>query len=76
MTRPDPITNPRPPIRQDALAAFVAQKWDEPRLRQLYLGVAGTADTARQNDAIRATLGIGRDALVTEWRRWLVDQVR
>ena len=25
MTRPDPITNPRPPIRQDALAAFVAQ---------------------------------------------------
>ena len=26
MTRPDPITNPRPPIRQDALAAFVAQK--------------------------------------------------
>ena len=59
-----------------SFAAFVAQKWDEPRLRQLYLGVAGTADTARQNDAIRATLGIGRDALVTEWRRWLVDQVR
>ena len=26
MTRPDPITNPRPPFRQDALAAFVAQK--------------------------------------------------
>lgn len=26
MTRPDPITNPRPSIRQDALAAFVAQK--------------------------------------------------
>lgn len=26
MTRPDPITNPRPPIRQAALAAFIAQK--------------------------------------------------
>ena len=26
MTLPGPITNPRPSIRQDALAAFVAQK--------------------------------------------------
>ncbi|KAF0970459.1 hypothetical protein [Gordonia sp. YY1] len=59
-----------------SMAAYVADRYDEARLKRLYLGVAATSDPARQDAAIRAALGVGRDELVAGWGRWLEGQVR
>lgn len=59
-----------------SMAAYVADRYDEARLKRLYLGVAATADPARQDAAIRAALGVDRSELVAGWGRWLDGQVR
>lgn len=59
-----------------SVAAYVADRFGEDRLRELYIGVAATDDTTRQDDAIEDALGISRAELVAGWRRWLTAQVR
>ncbi|MXP21090.1 hypothetical protein GIY30_06950 [Gordonia sp. HNM0687] len=59
-----------------SVAAYVADRFGEDRLRELYLGVAATDDPARQGEAIADALGISRAELVAGWRRWLTTQVR
>lgn len=58
-----------------SLAAFVADKYGEARLRSLYRSVAAVGPQ-RQDAAISAGLGIDRARLVGQWRSWLTDQVR
>ncbi|MGW0036090.1 peptidase MA family metallohydrolase [Gordonia sp. NPDC003376] len=59
-----------------SVAAFVADRFGEARLKALYTGVAATGDTARQDVAIRAALGIDRTQLVARWRAWLEAEMR
>ncbi|GAC01659.1 hypothetical protein GONAM_31_00030 [Gordonia namibiensis NBRC 108229] len=58
-----------------SMAAYIADRYDEARLKRFYLGVAATADPTRQDAAIRAALGVSRDELITGWGRWLDGQV-
>ncbi|MDL9937373.1 hypothetical protein QSJ18_11515 [Gordonia sp. ABSL1-1] len=59
-----------------SMAAYVAQRFGEDRLKNLYLGVAATADRGRADAAVQAALGITRTRLVADWRSWLTEQVR
>lgn len=58
-----------------SMAAYIADRYDEARLKRFYLGVAATADPTRQDAAIRAALGVSRDELITGWGKWLDGQV-
>ncbi|MFT4126686.1 MAG: hypothetical protein QM662_10700 [Gordonia sp. (in: high G+C Gram-positive bacteria)] len=59
-----------------SIAAFVADRFGAAKLKSLYVGVAATGDTARQDRAIRASLGIDRATMISRWRGWLAGQVR
>ena len=59
-----------------SVAAFVADRFGEEKLKALYLGVAGTDDRGRQDKAITDSLGMTRSEFVASWRRWLSAQVR
>ncbi|MEV6139032.1 hypothetical protein AB0L63_23805 [Nocardia sp. NPDC051990] len=52
--------------------AFVAEKFDQPRLVELYRRIAaGKQDPASEDSIMRDVLGTGRDDLVADWRAWL-----
>ncbi|NMO03353.1 hypothetical protein HH308_19245 [Gordonia sp. TBRC 11910] len=59
-----------------SLAAFVAEKFGQDRLKSLYIGVAGADKTAAQDSAIVATLQLSRAQFVAQWQDWLRKQVR
>ncbi|MGV9671971.1 hypothetical protein ACWDPV_15480 [Gordonia sp. NPDC003504] len=59
-----------------SMAAFVAGRFGEEKLKSLYVGVAASGEQARQDAAIAATLGIPRDTLVGQWRAWLTRELR
>ncbi|MGV9826186.1 MULTISPECIES: hypothetical protein [unclassified Gordonia (in: high G+C Gram-positive bacteria)] len=58
-----------------SLAAFVADRYGEVRLKALYRGVAASGVVARQDVAISTALGVTRAQLVASWQRWLTEQV-
>ncbi|WP_343287185.1 hypothetical protein [Gordonia sp. SID5947] len=58
-----------------SVAAFVAARFGEAKLKALYLGVAASDDVKRQDVAIRGVLGMSRAEFVASWQRWLNDQV-
>ncbi|GAA3691791.1 hypothetical protein [Gordonia hankookensis] len=58
-----------------SVSAFVAARFGEEKLKELYVGVAGTDDVKRQDVAIRRVLGMSRAEFVASWRRWLNQQV-
>lgn len=58
-----------------ALAAYVADRYGETRLKALYRGVAASGDVGRQDNAIATALGVDRNRLIADWRRWLAEQV-
>ncbi|GAA1482860.1 hypothetical protein GCM10009624_33000 [Gordonia sinesedis] len=58
-----------------SLAAFIADRYGEDRLKKLYVQAA-SGDAAKTDPAIRAVLGTDRTRLLDEWRRWLTEQVR
>src|SRR5690606_17385000 len=58
-----------------SVAAYVADRYGEARLKKLYLGVAESAQPERRDAAIRSALGVDRTQLVADWRRWLDGQV-
>ncbi|MFT4043630.1 MAG: hypothetical protein QM673_10760 [Gordonia sp. (in: high G+C Gram-positive bacteria)] len=58
-----------------SLAAFVAGRYGEVRLKALYRGVAASGDTGRQDAAIGTALGVTRAQMVTQWQHWLAEQV-
>lgn len=59
-----------------SVAAFVADRFGEAKLKALYVGVAATGDTGRQDSAISTTLGIDRPELVRRWHAWLTENIR
>ncbi|GAB90428.1 hypothetical protein [Gordonia rhizosphera] len=59
-----------------SVAAYVAERFGEHGLKELYMGVAGTGDPARHDAAIETAIGLSRAQLVADWRRWLTEQVR
>ncbi|WP_238423411.1 hypothetical protein [Gordonia sp. 'Campus'] len=59
-----------------SLAAYVADRFDEARLKKMYIGVAASALPAAQDAAITAALGVSRDQLLAGWQRWLAGQIR
>lgn len=59
-----------------SVAAFVANRFGEQKLKALYVGVAASDDRRRQDKSISDALGIDRAELVASWRRWLSAQVR
>ncbi|MBD0860059.1 hypothetical protein IA539_02380 [Gordonia sp. zg691] len=59
-----------------SLAAYVADRFGEARLKKLYVGVAASPEAARQDAAISGALGVDRKQLLTGWRGWLDGQVR
>ncbi|MEU2040598.1 hypothetical protein [Nocardia niwae] len=55
-----------------SICAFVAEKYDRPRLVQLYLRVAGgKQDPATEDNILREVLGTTRADFVDDWREWL-----
>ncbi|GAA3963832.1 peptidase MA family metallohydrolase [Gordonia caeni] len=59
-----------------SFAAFVADRYDEERLRRMYLAVAQGGDTAATTKALEQSLGADRDELIDQWRSWLRREVR
>lgn len=57
-----------------SLAAYVADRFDEARLKKMYVGVAASALPAAQDAAITSSLGLTRAELVDGWQRWLARQ--
>lgn len=56
-------------------SAFVAEKYDERRLVQLYRRLAAQRqDAASEDRVLREVLGIGRADFVADWRGWLSAQ--
>ncbi|MFT3661955.1 MAG: hypothetical protein QM809_11295 [Gordonia sp. (in: high G+C Gram-positive bacteria)] len=57
-------------------ARFVAERFDEDRLRKMYWEAA-RADSARKADlAVEAVLGVKTAELMEQWQRWLRKEVR
>jgi hypothetical protein len=55
-----------------SVCAFVADKFDQPRLVELYRRIAaGKQDPASEDRIMREVLGTSRSDLVADWRSWL-----
>ncbi|WP_330253748.1 hypothetical protein OG874_03840 [Nocardia sp. NBC_00565] len=55
-----------------SVCAFVADKFDEPRLVELYRRIAaGKQDLGSEDRIMREVLGTSRGDLVADWRGWL-----
>lgn len=55
-----------------SICAFVAEKYDPPRLVQLYRRIAaGKQDPATEDSILREVLGTSRADFVDDWRDWL-----
>ncbi|MFE7747192.1 hypothetical protein [Nocardia sp. NPDC057455] len=55
-----------------SICAFVAEKYDRPRLVQLYHRIAtGKQDPTTEDGILREVLGTTRAAFVDDWREWL-----
>ncbi len=59
-----------------SVAAYVADRYGTGKLKDLYLGVAGTDDAKRQDAAISRAIGVDRARLVRDWQGWLREQLR
>lgn len=59
-----------------SFAAFVAGRYGDDRLRQMYLMVAQGGDDAATTEALEKALGAGEDELIDQWRSWLRREVR
>ncbi len=56
-----------------SVCAFIADKFDQPRLVELYHRIAkGVQDPASEDRIMRDVLGTSRDDLVADWRAWLL----
>ncbi|WP_280496646.1 hypothetical protein [Nocardia asiatica] len=55
-----------------SICAFVAEKYDRPRLVQLYHRIAaGKQDPSTEDQILREVLGVPRAEFITDWRAWL-----
>ncbi|GAC55844.1 hypothetical protein GOHSU_01_00230 [Gordonia hirsuta DSM 44140 = NBRC 16056] len=59
-----------------SFAAFVADTYGPDRLKQMYLAVAQGGDEPATAKALQQTLGASKKQLITEWQRWLRQEVR
>ncbi|MFI9505509.1 hypothetical protein [Nocardia sp. NPDC052566] len=58
-----------------SVCQFVAERFDQPRLVQLYHRIAASKqDGASEDRILREVLGTGRAEFVGEWRAWLPGQ--
>ncbi|WP_280392552.1 hypothetical protein [Nocardia brasiliensis] len=59
-----------------SVCAFVADRYDQPRLVELYRRLAATHQTpATEDDILRTVLGTSRPDFVAAWQAWLTTQV-
>lgn len=55
-----------------SVCAFVAEKYDQPHLVQLYHRIAAAKqDTTTEDRILREVLGTTRTDFITDWRSWL-----
>lgn len=59
-----------------SFAAFVADTYGDDRLKQMYLAVGQGGDDAATAKALQQTLGASKAQLITDWQRWLRQEVR
>lgn len=59
-----------------SFAAFIADRYDDERLRKMYLTVARGGDEAATTKALEEALGADQDELIDQWRSWLRREVR
>lgn len=59
-----------------SFAAFVAEKYGDNRLRDLYRAVSTRPDAAGVNSAMTSTLGVDQRTAIEQWQTWLRRQVR
>ncbi|MFF3224493.1 hypothetical protein ACFYV7_16990 [Nocardia suismassiliense] len=58
-----------------SVCAYIADKYDEPRLVELYRRIAATRQTPATEDQILQTvLGLSRTEFIADWRNWLSAQ--
>lgn len=59
-----------------SICSFVAEKYDRPRLVQLYHRIAAAEQTPTTEDRVlRDVLGTTRTDFITDWRSWLTAQI-
>ncbi len=59
-----------------SFAAFVADRFGDEKLKDMYVKVARGGDTATQDAAIKDALGVDKPTVVADWQKWLRKQVR
>ncbi|PXX62260.1 hypothetical protein DFR70_107127 [Nocardia tenerifensis] len=58
-----------------SVCAYIAERYGQPRLVELYRQIAAAQQTpATEDQILRSVLGTGRDDFVAEWRAWLSAQ--
>ncbi|QIS02806.1 hypothetical protein F5X71_11140 [Nocardia brasiliensis] len=59
-----------------SICAFVADKYDQPRLAELYRRLAAARQTpATEDEILRSVLGVTRQEFIAGWQAWLPAQV-
>ncbi|MFC3241172.1 peptidase MA family metallohydrolase [Gordonia humi] len=59
-----------------SFAAFVADEYGEPKLKDLYRKVSAGGDTDTVDAAVKSAVGADKKVLVEQWQKWLRAQVR
>ncbi|WOC13712.1 peptidase MA family metallohydrolase [Gordonia sp. MP11Mi] len=59
-----------------SFAAFVADKYGESKLKDMYRKMTAAGDTPAMDAAMKTAVGHDKNALVKQWQTWLRAQVR
>lgn len=59
-----------------SFSAFVADKYGEPVLKDMYRKMTSGGDTPAMDAAMKSAVGHDKNALVKQWQKWLRAQVR
>lgn len=59
-----------------SFAAFVADEYGEPKLKDLYRTMTAARDTPAMDAAMQTAAGRDKNALVKQWQKWLRAQVK
>ncbi len=74
------VSGPGAPIAYQtawSFAAYIAEKYGEPKLRSLYLALAtGPSSAVQQAAAMQAQFGAAGATVLAGWRTWLTDRIR
>ncbi|MCF8611281.1 hypothetical protein L5G28_14105 [Gordonia sp. HY285] len=59
-----------------SFAAFIADKYGEPKLKDMYRKMTAAGDTPAMDAAMKTAVGHDKNALVKQWQTWLRVQAR